>query len=84
MYHEIDGYLHKRSKTNFLNKQDLKKVYIRNGAFYVLKVSEFLREESFTRKPCKAYFMSDQESINIDGPHDLKVAQAFIGDLYGH
>jgi CMP-N-acetylneuraminic acid synthetase len=63
--------------TNFENKQALLPVYIRNGAFYVCKVSSFLeRQCRFDVHPCVPYIMDEQRSINIDGPLDLLLAQA--------
>lgn len=62
--------------TNFNNKQELIEAYIRNGCFYVSEVRAFKKEGSFTAFPCVPYLMEEGESINIDGPMDLLMAQA--------
>src|SRR3990167_1437638 len=70
--------------TNFENKENLKNLFVRNGAFYVCNVEEFLKEKSFFLRPCVAYEMDPLYSINIDSPLDLKIAKALIspwGDL---
>ena len=63
---------------NFHNKQDLNPVFIRNGAFYVFKVKDFLVNESFFVEPCHGHIMPHQRSINIDGPMDLFIAKQII------
>ena len=62
--------------TNFVNKQLLKPVYIRNGCFYVLKVGSFLKRKEFFMKPCIPYEMSAEQSVNIDSRLDLLLARA--------
>lgn len=59
---------------NFDNKQDLIPTYIRNGAFYVCRVRDFLKTGGFYVKPCFAYEMPPERSINIDSPLDLLLA----------
>jgi len=62
-------------RTNFKNKQDLLKTYIRNGCFYVVNVEKFLENETFDIHPCLPYYMPEDQSINIDSPWDLEVAR---------
>lgn len=61
--------------TNFDNKQTLKEVYIRNGSFYVCHAGEFRKHRNFYIDPCVPYVMGESDSINIDGPLDLALAQ---------
>jgi len=61
---------------NFDNKQELKKIFIRNGCFYVFNVGEFLKNEAFYLKPCYGYQMDG--GVNIDSPKDLLLAKAII------
>jgi len=61
---------------NFLNKQDLLRVYIRNGGFYVAKARAVLQKNSFYIKKCGAYVMPFERSVNIDNQYDLFLAKA--------
>lgn len=61
--------------TDFRNKQELPRVYIRNGAFYVGRAKEFRAARSFYIKPCRPHLMPDRRSVNIDSWDDLKFAQ---------
>lgn len=73
---------------NFKNKQDLKdNIYIRNGAFYVVKVGEFIKNRSnvghnksypneFYIHPTIPYIMDEARSINIDNDFHLKIARS--------
>jgi CMP-N,N'-diacetyllegionaminic acid synthase len=62
--------------TNFSNKQELLPVYIRNGCFYICQAGDFRKAQSFYVPRCIPYPMLDEDSINIDGPLDLILAQA--------
>lgn len=70
--------LYPQRHTNFKNKQDLHKSYIRNGAFYVVKTNAFLKNDSFfiPGRKTYGYIMDDWHSVNIDGPKDLIMARA--------
>ena len=65
--------------TNFDNKQNLIKAFIRNGCFYVSNCQEFRTRKSFQIEPCVPYLMPEERSVNIDGPLDLKLAQVVHG-----
>lgn len=75
MYTKKRDYIFRLRNTSFLNKQDLPDVYIRNGAFYVIRVKDFLGKWGLHTRPCHGYVMSDTESINIDSPFDLGLAK---------
>ena len=64
--------------TNFKNKQDLKPIYIRNGAYYVAKVEGLRKAGLFNQEPCYGYVMGRNRSVNIDSKLDLLVAQQII------
>lgn len=72
--------LYPQRHTNFKNKQDLHKSYIRNGAFYVVKTISFLKNQSFfiPGRKTYGYIMDDWHSVNIDGPKDLIMARAIV------
>ncbi|AOP33667.1 hypothetical protein A0128_07325 [Leptospira tipperaryensis] len=55
-------------------RQELKPMYIRNGAIYLTKNS-ILEGESFKGKDCRAWVMSWQRSVNIDTQEDFLYAE---------
>lgn len=74
MYTRKNNNMYRLRNTNFLNKQELPDVYIRNGAFYVTQVETFLKYK-FECKPIYGYIMEDYESVNIDGKFELMLAK---------
>ena len=60
-------------------RQNLRSMYIRNGAIYLTRVS-VLKSRSFQGKNCLAYEMPSERSVNIDTFMDLKIAE-FLGLL---
>ena len=77
MYTQYNEKLYPLKRNNFFNKQDLPDVFIRNGAFYVFNIGEFIEHQTFYMSPCYGYKMPSSRSINIDGPDDLLLAQAY-------
>ncbi len=77
MYTQYNDKLYPLKRNNFFNKQDLPDVFIRNGAFYVFNIGEFLEHQTFYMSPSYGYRMSNSRSINIDGPEDLLLAQEY-------
>lgn len=75
MYTRKDGKLYRMTYTSFKNKQDLLDIYIRNGAFYVMRVSKLKSDQGFETRPVYAYIMEQHESINIDSTWDLALAK---------
>lgn len=89
----VDGYHPFRMKTffeeNLLNfieqgfedmrpRQQLPKVYIRNGAIYIVK-SEFLKnKKTLVAQKCLGYEMNHKESVNIDNEVDLIVSRTIM------
>ncbi len=61
-------------------RQDLEPVYYRNGCFYAVRTSVFLKEQSFMVAPKKAYVMSADWLANIDTPRDFKIAEILYAD----
>lgn len=58
-------------------RQDLvPAAYVRNGAIYATTAAALVRTRCRYAPPCKAYIMED--SINIDEPVDLKIAEAML------
>jgi len=79
MYTKKNDYIYRLNHTSFKNKQDLPNIYIRNGAFYVIRVREFLGKHGLTTRPCFGYEMSNEESINIDSKFYLGLAKFIEG-----
>ncbi|OYU83654.1 MAG: hypothetical protein CFE24_10405 [Flavobacterium sp. BFFFF2] len=61
-------------------RQDLEPVYYRNGCFYAVRVSAFLKEQTLMPKNKKAYVMNAAWCANIDTPRDLKMAELLYAD----
>ncbi len=59
-------------------RQDLPSVFLRNGAIYAVKVSEFLKDKTLIRENKKAYVMPESKWLNIDTPRDLLFAEVMI------
>jgi len=59
------------------NRQELKKVFIKNGAIYLFKKKN-LNKNSIKGKKSLAMIMSQSSSINIDTKFDLELAEYFM------
>ena len=55
------------------NRQELRPMFIRNGAIYLTKRSALLRN-SYKGKNCMAIIMPQNRSVNIDTLHDFDYA----------
>jgi CMP-N,N'-diacetyllegionaminic acid synthase len=58
-------------------RQELRPMYIRNGAIYLTR-SEVLRRRTFKGDKSLGYVMPVERSINIDDPFDLQLATAML------
>lgn len=56
------------------NRQELDKMYIRNGAVYLTK-SNVILNRSYKGSKCLALLMPNSRSINIDTENDFKLAE---------
>ncbi len=61
--------------TSYTRRQDLPSLYMPNGALYIFSVAEFMREEKIPRTHIIPYLMSETESLDIDTPEDLQLAE---------
>ncbi len=61
--------------TSYTRRQDLPSLYMPNGAIYIFKVEDFLREEKIPRTHIIPYLMSGYDSLDIDTPDDLEIAE---------
>jgi CMP-N-acetylneuraminic acid synthetase len=66
------------NKYPFMRRQDLPKTYMSNGAIYIVKVSDFLKNNSFYTAKTISYVMSGARSLDIDTKEDLKKAKECI------
>ena len=59
-------------------RQDLPKVYIRNGSIYLANIHDILSLSTFSAPDCIAYEMGEDESVNIDSQADLLLAEYYL------
>lgn len=57
------------------NRQEYDKLYIPNGAIYIIDIEEFLRIENLYTDKTFAYIMSKEKSIDIDDKYDFLYAE---------
>jgi CMP-N,N'-diacetyllegionaminic acid synthase len=66
------------NKYPFMRRQDLPKTYMSNGAIYIVKVSDFLKNNSFYTAKTISYVMHGASNLDIDTKDDLKKAKSCI------
>ena len=66
------------NKYPFMRRQDLPKTYMSNGAIYIVKVSDFLKNNSFYTDKTISYVMHGASNLDIDTKDDLKKAENCI------
>jgi len=80
MYFLKKNYLLKHSlsekKTGTI-RQKLKKMYLRNGAIYIIKYTN-INKKNFLGQKSLAYIMPHKRSINIDSGFDFKIADLIL------
>ena len=59
-------------------RQELPKVYLRNGAVYLAKIEDVMNLSSLSNPDCIPYIMNSEESINIDAETDFLLAEYYI------
>ena len=59
-------------------RQILPDVYIRNGAIYLIRRDVIIEQSQLIGTMCLGYVMSDIQSVNIDTPIDLMVAELLL------
>lgn len=62
------------------NRQALPRTYRSNGAIYVFPVSDFTETRRFPVTDSLAFEMSPEDSVDIDSPHDLRIAEILLED----
>ena len=59
-------------------RQDLKPVYLRNGAIYAVKTTSFLKEKKIMLPTKRAYVMTESKWANVDTERDLLLTEVLI------
>lgn len=59
-------------------RQDLKSVYIRNGAIYAIRTSAFYEHKKLILEHKKAYIMPESKWSNVDTERDLLITELLI------
>ena len=62
-------------------RQQLRKVFVRNGAIYLTKVP-YIRQGSFKGLTSRALIMPEERSVNIDSQFDLRIARAIYNTRF--
>jgi len=60
--------------------QDVPKLYMENGAVYVVKRNVLMKGNTFYGKEHKAVLMPEERSVDVDTILDLKLAEAIINE----
>lgn len=60
------------------HRQNLNKVFLRNGCFYATRTSAFREQKTFMPKIKKPYIMNPEHLLNIDSPRDVLIGKALI------
>jgi len=59
-------------------RQDLTKVYLRDGSVYVTRRDVLMDQRSFKGDDCRAWLMPVERSCNIDTPFDLFLVERLL------
>ena len=73
----LDGIID--NKYPFLRRQDLPKVYLPNGAIYIVNIDSFNKKNNFYSSKTVKMIMSRESSLDIDTQEDLKKIKHFLG-----
>ena len=79
-----DGYLRNYSGEDFEDmrpRQQLPTVFIRNGAIYINKIVDILKNNRLLSPNCLPYIMSTHDSINIDTLDDIYLFSKRLGEV---
>ena len=64
--------------TEGLRRQDLKKMFLREGSIYLTRRNVVMEENSFKGSDCRAWIVPSERAINIDTHFDLFLAEQLI------
>ncbi len=73
----MGNFLHDEIKKK--RSQDLPTYYQINGAIYIVKTSRFIKDQTlFLTDSIFAYIMPREDSVDIDEPYDISIAEAVL------
>lgn len=80
---EINGKIEPITTINDLtqNRQNLPKTYHPNGAIYISKIDDFLRDKNLFSDPLSIYVMDEESSTDIDNYDDLEKVKNILTNL---
>jgi len=75
-----DGFIEgiSNNKYPFMRRQDLPKTYMSNGAIYIIKVEEFMKNSGFFTDKTISFEMNEIKSLDIDTLEDLEKVKGYI------
>lgn len=62
-------------------RQDLPKLYLREGSIYLTRVTVLMQQNSFKGADCRAWLVPEERACNIDTEFDLFLAQQMLQRL---
>jgi len=60
-------------------RQDLPKLYLREGSIYLSRVPVLMEQHSFKGRDCRAWIVPEERACNVDTPLDLYIAECLLG-----
>jgi len=64
----------------FMRRQDLPKTYMSNGAIYIIKTDEFMKNKSFWTNKTIKFVMNEVKSMDIDTKEDLEKVREYLNE----
>ena len=59
-------------------RQELPKLYLREGSIYLTRTSVLLEQNSFKGRDCRAWIIPEERACGIDTPFDLFIAEQLL------
>ena len=59
-------------------RQDLPKLYLREGSIYLTRTPVILEQQSFKGRDCRAWLVPEDRACNVDAPIDLLIAEQLL------
>ena len=79
---DTEGYVVKEDREIITRRQDLPKRYIRDGRFYITKVSSFLNNKKLIGDKCIPIILEANMHVNIDSIDDWYKAKKVCQDFF--
>ena len=64
-------------------RQDLPKIYLREGSIYLTRTLVLVRDGSFKGRDCRGWIVPEERACNIDTPFDLFLAEQMLSGKVG-